>query len=393
MGDAYASDDPMLAVRGENSGGAADLPLTPSPAWVVHCSKLLPFLIKFHCRTCCACVGEMDCRAGLLILLPLCATLLGAALGAGLAGGLVFRTGWYDNYGWHDARETALPFAVAASVLALLLGFYHARPLYFVRVQRHPPLRCGFACNLQRVAGGASPLRLPGGVTRCGAGLPSRAARRGRLGCGGRCSYDCLPLVTFLTGLAFGLWSVFLYSINLPLATLPSCLLLLYLGATTKFSRSRLRRFVRIWCGRTTYEIVVDANPFSRDEESGEDEMEWRETSGSDEEEDGDGNHDSDPFSSSSSSDADDETSDNEDSDVEEGRGNGGSARGRRSHSGGGGGGDYDYDDDDDDDDRDSEGSEYGSDDTDESAAITILTGGVAQNKAKARKRGAPEVV
>ncbi len=373
MGDAYASDDPMLAVDAD----ATPLPLTPSPSWVVHCLKLLPYLCKFHCRTCCACIAEMDCRAGLLVLLPPCATLLGAVLGAGLASGLVFRTGWYDNYGWHDARETALPFAVSASVMALLLGFYHQRPLYFVRVQRSPPTRCGCACNPQRIVSAATTLNLPRGVTRCGSGIPSRAARRGRLGCGGRCSYDCLPVLTFLVGLAFGLWSVFLFSINIPLASLPSCLVVLYAGATTKFSRSRLRRFVRIWCGRTTYEIIVDANPFSRDVESEEDEMEWRETSGSSSDDDYEMGHDSDTFSSSTSSDADDEISDSGNSDVEEGYGSGDSARGDE----------FVVDDDN------SMGSEYESDKTDEASAITILSGGVAQNKQKARKRGVPELV
>ena len=79
MADDYDSDDPMLAALSE---GRSELPLTPSPAWFCHCLRLLPFLCKFHCRTCCACVGEMDCRAGLLVLLPLLAALTGVGLGA-----------------------------------------------------------------------------------------------------------------------------------------------------------------------------------------------------------------------------------------------------------------------------------------------------------------------
>ena len=216
------------------------------------------------------------------------------------------------------------------------------------------------------------------GMAQFGSGIPSRAERRGQLGCGGRCSYDCLPLLTLVSGLAFGLWSVFLYSINLALAILPSGLLVLCLGATTKFSRSRMRRFVRIWCGRTTYEIIMDANPFSRDEESEDDEMDWRETSGSDDEDMHTGANEN-QFYSSTSSDADAEI-DTSDEDL--------------SHGGGGEGSDHETGSSDNDMTDDSSGQTYASDDTEE-LGITILTGGIAQEKPKGRnrRRGAPEVV
>lgn len=362
MAEEYESDDPMTGMDPQQQ-----LPVMPSASWFTHCIGLLPGMCRFHCRACCECIGEMDCRSGLVILLPLLAAILGAALGAGLASGLVFRTGWYDNYGWHDARESALPFAVSASILSILLGFYHPRPMYVIRVQRNPPLRCGCALNCSKILRflqgkfcfNEARVICPRGIFRCGSNAIIRENRRGELGCGGRFSYDCLPLFNFLVALAFGLWSIYLFSINSTLSILPSCLLMIYLGATTRFSRNRLRRLIRIWCGRTTYEIIVDANPFSKDEESEEDEMEWRVTSGSDEDEDSDGEL----LESGSGEEAEDEDSEYE------------------GHS-------YDsLDDSGELDSQDSDSTERAS------TSIKILSGGVKQNKPRARKRGVPEVI
>ena len=269
--ETYDDDDPMLIVLQDRE--PVDTPLKTASL----CCRLLPSLLCFHCRTCRDCFKEMDCLSAVIILLPFLSGLIGVAVGLGVGAGVVFRDGYYNYYGWHNARDSVLPFAIGSIVLSGVLFWFHPRPLYCMRVQRNPPIRVGITCKL-------------GGCSRREIGSLStnrrEVARRrsGRLRCG-TCEAECLPLLLFLPFLSVGLWTMFLFSLNNSLGYIPMCVVALVSGATTKFSRSRCRRLTRVCCGRTTYEIVSDVNPMGGWDESEEDEDEWRLTSGSEEEE------------------------------------------------------------------------------------------------------------
>ena len=266
----YDNDDPMLIALQDST--PVDNPLRAA----THCCKLLPAICCFHCRTCFDCFKEMDCLSGCIILLPFLSGVVGVATGLGVGAGVVFRDGYYDCYGWHNARDAALPFAIGSIVFAGILFYFHPKPVYCMRVQRLPPLRLGIACKGcgslgQREWGSLSANR-------------KQVARRrsGRLMCG-RCEMECLPLLVFLPFLSAGLWTMYLFSLSKSLGYIPMCVVALVCGATTKFSRSRCRRLTRVCCGRTTYEIISDVNPVGAYDDSEEDENEWRHTSGSEE--------------------------------------------------------------------------------------------------------------
>ena len=265
----YDSDDPMGAIARAGNRVRVDTVVSATS----HCCRFLPGLCRFQARVCRDCCCECDCRSGMLILLPLGGALTGIATGAGVSAGLVFPAGWYNGYGWHNPQTTALPLALACTVLGLVLGYMHPRPVYCVRVQRNPPLRCGYVLR---------------GSKGCGIHRRQRRRLQGRLLCGNMCHFECLPAVTFLLAAAYGAWTVVLFSVRPALGLVPTCVLFFLLGTSSKFNRSRLRRLTRICCGRTTYEIVTDFNPLAGYIESEPDE-DWLETSGSDDDSGGDG--------------------------------------------------------------------------------------------------------
>ena len=95
----YESDDPMLIVLQDPT--PIDNPIQAAK----HFCKLLPSLFKFHCRACCGCCKEMDCVSGFVVLLPFLSGLIGIVTGVAVGAGVVFRDGYYDYYGWHNARD------------------------------------------------------------------------------------------------------------------------------------------------------------------------------------------------------------------------------------------------------------------------------------------------
>ena len=266
----YDDDDPMLIVLQDRE--PVDSPLKTASL----CCRLLPSLVCFHCRTCRDCFKEMDCLSGSIILFPFLSGLIGVAVGLGIGAGVVFRDGYYNYYGWHNSRDSVLPFAIGSIVLGGILLWLHPRPVYCMRVQRDPTLRIGITCSVR-----ACNRREFGCMSTDRREVARR--RSGRLRCGA-CEAECLPLLVFLPFLSAGLWTMYLFSLNSALGYVPMCVVALISGATTKFSRSRLRRLIRVCCGRTTYEIVSDVNPLGGWEESEEDEEEWRLTSGSESE-------------------------------------------------------------------------------------------------------------
>ena len=269
----YDEDDPMLIVL-QDTTGPIDTPL----GTFQHCCKLLPSICCYHLRTCKDCFKQCDCCAGCIILLPLCTGILAIGAGLGIGAGVVMRDGYYDYYGWHNARDACLPFAIASIVLAGILFYYHPRPIYCLRVQRQPPLRVGVACGRQ--CGPLLRRREFGSLSTNAKQIARR--RSGRLACR-ICEAECLPLLIFLPFVSAGLWTMYLFSISKSLGYVPMCVVALLSGATTKFSRSRCRRLTRVCCGRLTYETIVDSNPMGGWNESEDDENDWRLTSGSEE--------------------------------------------------------------------------------------------------------------
>ena len=212
---------------------------TPTSA-IRHCCNLLPSILRFHCRTCCECLKECDCRAGIVIILPFMTGLISLIVGVGVGAGTVFRDGYYDYYGWHNARDACLPFAIISIVLAGILFYFHPRPLYCCRVQRYPPLRMGIVFGPECTQG----RQIEFGSLSTNA-KEVRRRRSGRLACI-ICEAECLPFLVFLPFFSAGLWTMYLFSINKPLGYVPLCAMALISGATTKFSKSRLRRLTII---------------------------------------------------------------------------------------------------------------------------------------------------
>jgi hypothetical protein len=264
----YDQDDPMLIVLQDST------PITTPYGTIRHCCKLLPSIFCFHCRTCRDCLKELDCCAGFIIVLPFVTGVLSIVAGLAVGAGVVFRDGYYDYWGWHNAREACLPFAVSSIVLAGIMFYFHPPPIYCCRVQRYPPLRIGVVC-------GRSCGRFKMGSLSTNAKQIARR-RAGKLACR-ICEAECLPLLVFLPFFSAGLWTVYLFSISKALGYIPMCVFALVSGATTKFSKSRCRRLTRVCCGRTMYEAIVDTNPLSESKESEDDEDVWRLTSGSEE--------------------------------------------------------------------------------------------------------------
>lgn len=192
-----------------------------------------PKLISGHAAAGVLCCYQCRPLTALLIMLPLISAIAGLGAGTGIGIGIIFPTGYYNNYGWHEAQDQAFPFAAAFSALAALLVWRHPRPIYLIRVQRAPPLRIAIGCCYRR-----------------------RRSPSHRV-------CECLPLLTFCVAASLSLWTVLLYTVAPFVGLVPPCIAMLIYGSTSRFSRTRCIRCVRIVCGRPTYDALDYMSPFS----------------------------------------------------------------------------------------------------------------------------------
>ena len=174
-----------------------------------------------------------------VIAFPVFVALAGVAVGLNVGfGDWVW---WNPHIAYGEEDILAFKAALMVSFLCGIVVAIHPPPLYIMRVERNPSLRC----------------RLGKIFNPCSNSERRRANRRRRVNEKNRyCEF--YPIVMAFAGLSMGLWTAALASIGPAFAAFPWILFCFFCGMWSRFSRFQLQRLLRICMGQILYDVIEE---------------------------------------------------------------------------------------------------------------------------------------